>query len=82
MLKLTIPQQAAEEQIDWSKPQWVCNEAMGCVVITNGIHEGSFFEGAAMPCKAYPEGAIHNGWTKEYFRPLTIDIPFTISNKD
>jgi len=82
MLKLTIPQQAAEEPIDWSKPQWVIDEDSHEVVLTSGWHEGSIFSGTCMPCTAWPNGKHTIDWDKNDFRPLTIDIPFTISNND
>jgi len=82
MLKLTIPQQAAEEPIGWSKPQWVYREETGQVVLTTGSHYTTGFSGTCMPCKLYPRGQYTAIWDKSAFRPLTIDIPFTISNKD
>lgn len=71
------------ETIDWSKPQWVQHyEEPTTIVLTNGRYGDNKFEGAALPCKEYPNGEIAADWAKIQFRPLTTDIKFTISNQD
>jgi len=83
MLKLTIPQQAAEEPIDWGKPQWVQHtERPDTVVLTTADQTPCNFSGTCMPCPTFPTGFYSHQWDKNDFIPLTIDIPFTISNKD
>lgn len=79
MKKVTIP---TNEGIDWSKPQWVISNATVCVVLTNGAHDGDNFTGTCLPCEIYKNGFQSKAWIKTEFKPLTFDIPFTISNSN
>ena len=81
MKKVTIPKQ--ENQIDWSKPQWVqYKKDPTLLVLTTGKHDGNDFIGTAMPCEKHQYGKHSDRWSKEVFEPLTTDIPFTISNSN
>ena len=77
MKKVTIP---TNEGIDWSKPQWVIYE--DDIVLTTGKHGCNRFEGTCLPCSNYPNGDFARDWSKDLFKPLTFDIPFTISNSN
>ena len=79
MKKVTIP---TNEGIDWSKPQWVIDQESNMAILTNGQHEGSKFEGTCLPCSSCPNGEFAKDWTKSYYKPLTTDIPFIISNSN
>ena len=79
MKKVKIP---TNEGIDWSKQQWVISEYGKEVVLTTGQHKDGTFTGTCMPCNEYPKGNISTFWMKSCFKPLTFDIPFTISNSN
>ena len=80
MKKVTIPTEM--QDVDWSKPQWVISSNPACVVLTNGAHDGDSFTGTCLPCSSCPNGEFAKDWTKSYYKPLTTDIPFTISNSN
>lgn len=80
MKKVTIPTEI--KGIDWSKPQWVIDQESNMAILTNGQHEGGKFEGTCLPCSCCLNGKFAKDWTKSYYKPLTFDIPFTISNSN
>ena len=80
MKKVTIPTEM--QGIDWSKPQWVISSNPACVVLTTGKADGDVFEGTCLPCSVYINGFHSKIWSKIEFKPLTFDIPFTISNSN
>ena len=82
MKKVIVPADKGTK-INWYKPQWVIND-LGIVVLTTGRHEqeGEGFSGTCLPCDEYPNGNYSTGWKKSGFKPLTYDIPFTISNSE
>lgn len=81
MKKVTI--KPKQQEIDWSKPQWVIGiEKTDVVILTTGTHGNKDFEGTALPCALYPNGHFAFNFTKSAFRLLTEEIQFTISNQD
>jgi hypothetical protein len=81
MKKVTITPK--QQEIDWSKPQWVIGiEETDVVILTTGEHGRKDFKGTALPCNLYPNGHFSLNFTKSAFRLLTEEIQFTISNQD
>ena len=60
---LVTPPNKAKE-IDWDKPQLV--ECEGQIVMTNGIHKGSYFSGVAL-CRREIKCLIEDDWYKPKF---------------
>lgn len=70
-MKTTILNKEVNEEIDWSKPQWVVDKDDELLVFTNGTHDGSDFEGIALPCiPDYPTGKVFSYWSKVLFKPI------------
>lgn len=69
------------EDIDWSKPQWVINNRS--IIFTNGEHDNYTFEGTCLPfANSYPSGLSSKGWYKSYFKPIpTEGLVIKIKNK-
>jgi predicted Abi (CAAX) family protease len=81
MKKVTITPK--QQEIDWSKPQWVIGiEETEVVILTTGANGNINFEGTALPCALYPNGHFTFNFTKSAFHLLTEEIQFTISNQD
>lgn len=81
MKKVTIPTEI--QGIDWSQKQWMQHVTYSdLIVLTTGQNLGRDFTGTALPCKSYPNGDFDTKWDKFNFKPLTTDIPFTISNSN
>jgi len=78
MKKVTITPK--QQEIDWSKPQWV--QSGDRIVLTTGTHIKDDFVGTCLPCEFYPNGSYSEKWGKKFFRLLTEEIQFTISNQD
>jgi hypothetical protein len=69
-MKTTILNKEINEDIDWSKSQWLISK-MGHIVFTNGKHDNYTFEGTCLPSdNSYPCGLSSNGWYKSYFQPI------------
>ncbi len=81
MKKLVIPEQPKTPEINWNKPQWVISK-FNDIVLTTGRHDGDDFTGTCLPNQKYPNGDYATNWSKRVFKPLTFDIPFTISNSE
>lgn len=60
-----------QPQINWDKPQWLISDDM--VVLTNGKHTDTLFEGFILPCKWNKEGEFSRCWTKSQFKPIPAD---------
>lgn len=71
-MKTTIVSKEVNEEIDWSKPQWLKTE-FGLICFTNGQHDGSDFEGTALPCDDNPNGDFSRMWDKRQFKPIPKD---------
>jgi hypothetical protein len=81
MKKVTITPK--QQEIDWSKPQWVQNiEMKDVIILTSGCFANGKFEGVALPCGLYPQGHFSCNFCQDMFIPLTEEIQFTISNQD
>ena len=70
-MKTTILNKEVNEEIDWSKPQWVIDETDELVLFTNGKHSEDDFEGTCLPYKGrYEIGVFSKTWSKVYFKPI------------
>lgn len=72
----------AKPEIGWDKKRWVINYDNDVIVLTSGKHNGNDFSGTALPCEIYPKGDTSDYWDKRKFQPITLDIPFVISNSE
>lgn len=68
-MKTTILNKEVNEDIDWSKPQWVISEDEE-IVFTNGKHSGNSFSGCCLPCDSFKNGYFMEDWNKEFFKPI------------
>lgn len=66
-MKTTILNKELNEEIDWSKPQWVISEKSQ-VIFTNGKFDDICFEGTCLPDNLYPNGNFSKIWGKEFFK--------------
>lgn len=83
MKKVNRTTSKVEETINWDVQQWVAhNYCADIIVLTNGDHKTEVFTGTALPCSSYPGGDFSDGWDKDEFSILEVDVPFIISNKD
>ena len=71
-MKTTILNKEVNEEIDWSKPQWVISED-GIIILTSGRHSVDYFKGHCLPCNDYPNGEFSDTWNKSYFKPIPSD---------
>jgi hypothetical protein len=71
-MKTEILNKEVNEEIDWSKPQWVISEK-GSIIFTNGEHGSITFEGSVMPCKSYSNGGFRTDFMKNSFQPIPKD---------
>ena len=75
-MKTTIVSKEVNEEIDWSKPQWVMSKK-GTIVFTNGLNgfnELEDFQGTALPCfPESPNGEFCKIWSKSKFKPIPKD---------
>jgi hypothetical protein len=73
-MKTTILNKEVNEEIDWSKPQWVTSK-MGHIVFTNGKCDNynDSFEGTCIPCDKILEGEFFQSWDKKSFQPIPKD---------
>jgi hypothetical protein len=76
-MKTTILNKEVNEEIDWSKPQWVVGteeNLLDMVILTNGKHEDYEFQGVCLPCsKPYENGLFRKDFVKAYFQPIPKD---------
>ena len=79
-IKIISKQEPINEEIDWSKPQWMYNKKHNILVLSTGVHGGGCFIGAALPCEKYKDGEFSAMWDKSDFKPLKHTLTIEISN--
>jgi hypothetical protein len=67
-MKTTILNKEINEDIDWSKSQWVVAEN-NQIIFTNGKHDELTFEGNRLP-KFRDSGEFSKIWGKNFFKPI------------
>jgi hypothetical protein len=73
-MKTTILNKEVNEEIDWSKPQWVVSiDSEKVIVFTNGQHTGNCFTGICLPSNYRKNGEFKSDFYKSIFQPIPKD---------
>lgn len=72
-MKTTILNKEVNEEIDWSKPQWVVAKDSNEIVVTSGSSEKHTFIGYCLPCSKYLNGHQSKYFDKKCFQPIPKD---------
>lgn len=59
-----------ENEIDWSIPQWVIDDSLEFIILTNGNSNENCFSGISLPNNMYKQGENSNSWSKSHFQPI------------
>lgn len=68
-----------KRNIDWDKPQFLTSSS-GAVVLSNGKHNSTTFEGVLLYSKNLRIGNLYEGYVKANFEPIEGEYTLIIKN--